>query len=196
MNLRSGSTTSTRSLKLEEIGTRSVQSGKKNVKSTVLVLGGVGAHKVNCGLRSGAETTPDAPYRARGCVKLDKPFLVPTVVSYKDCMECFTTRNTKSATSGCASTIQGNFDSKAIAGLKAPREKRAFKSPSFWFGISLGSEAFLASFDGEGRIFELPLDSRGAAIASWLTFASEMRLSTEARYFLCRSFIPASVGVI
>ena len=126
-----GSSTSMRSSYVEHIGMRCAHSGKKNTNSTVLVLGGVGATNVSCGLRSGGETNPVAPYRARGFTKLAVLSFCGAIVSNSGTIECFNTRIIKSASSGYASTIQGNLDRIEIAGRKAPTESNAFKSPSF-----------------------------------------------------------------
>ena len=200
----SGSTTSSRSSKEPHTGTRAAQSGKKNTNSVVLVAGGFGAMSVSTGLRAGAGTTPVEPKRARGVVNdasfslleaLGEP--MSTAVSYSRASDWCTTRNIRSASSGCASTIQGNLDRIAIAGRRAPTESKACTSPSFWFGTSFLGSSFFASGALLRANFELeePPDSRGAAIASWLTFAPAIRASTFARYALWRASMPSSAGL-
>ena len=160
------------------IGTRRTQSGKKNTNSTVLVHGGVGAQSVRCGLRSGAGTTPAAPYLARGLVKLAVLSLAVTVDSYSGVIECFKTRITRSAISGYASTIQGNLDKTAIAGRRAPTASKALSKPNFWLGASFFTSGFgSGAAVGLGFEFDGPPDSKGAAIASWLILAPAMRVS-------------------
>lgn len=75
----------------------------------------------------------------------------------------------RSAISGWTSTSHGNLERIAIAGFKAPTEKRAMRIPVFWFEESLGSGVFLNSDVGVDFSLggaEDEVDSRGAAMAN------------------------------
>ena len=168
----------------------------------VLVGGGVGAVKVTCGLRSGAGTIPDEAKRVLGCENdASASLFSETTVSNNLRMEWSRIRIIRSASSGKASTIQGYFDSMAIAGRSAPTESRAWRIPNFWFGGSFWTSGFFVS--GVERlvclddgVYDGPTSDNGAAIANMLNLEPEMRFSIFDRCFLRTPSISSSYGVI